>query len=153
MESRGYRELSLPTTTPLPTGLLVELGLQRREEISRLKQADGPLTRQIEAVVTSWCDPIALVERIFACMGKRPRSTAAEPMTLGNMRAKRSDLPRAAGDGQGRVRRDRPVPLSNGYYLRVSEGVLRTHRTGKVAMATPRQLAAKSSNWLCRPGT
>jgi hypothetical protein len=58
MESRGYRELSLPTTTPLPTGLLVELGLQRREEISRLRQADGPLTRQIEAVVTSWCEQL-----------------------------------------------------------------------------------------------
>jgi hypothetical protein len=59
MESQGYRELL--TTAPLPSsGLLVELGRQRRKEISRLRQADGPLTRQIEAAVTSWREQLKI---------------------------------------------------------------------------------------------
>jgi hypothetical protein len=54
MESRNCREVSVLMSTPLPNiGLLVELGGQRRKEIKRLEQGDGPLTRQIEAAVTS----------------------------------------------------------------------------------------------------
>jgi hypothetical protein len=59
MEGQGYLELL--TIAPLASsGLLVELGRQRRKEISRLKQADGPLTRQIEAAVTSWREQLKI---------------------------------------------------------------------------------------------
>jgi hypothetical protein len=57
MEGRNSRELSLPTATPLPnTGLLIELGRQRRKEIRQFKVGDGPLAWQVEAAVTSWCE-------------------------------------------------------------------------------------------------
>jgi hypothetical protein len=55
MENRNDRELSLPSATPLPNiGLLIELGRQRRKEITRLKQGEGTLARQIEAAAISW---------------------------------------------------------------------------------------------------
>jgi hypothetical protein len=61
MENRNRRELSLPTTTPLPDiGLLVELGGQRRKEIRHLKQGDGPLAWQIEAAVASWREGLGI---------------------------------------------------------------------------------------------
>jgi hypothetical protein len=54
MENAECREPSLPSATPLPNiGLLVDLGRQSREQITRLKQGEGPLTHQIQTAITS----------------------------------------------------------------------------------------------------